>query len=213
MYTAIYGKQAMDILLIDDHPAVNIGIATILESTGVFTISGQAGTLGQAMDIIEKSETLPALVLLDLILGEENGLDFLPMLKKYCAGKKIPAPPVLVCSAVGDSFTIQTALKLGAAGYMSKAGGSAELLKGIYSTLGGKIYVSEDLKAKLTEESKRIYAMFTKTEIKVVNLMKAGKTNPEIADQMCISIRTVENYTNKIYFKTGLSGREEVRRL
>jgi len=203
----------MEVLLIDDHPTVNIGIATILESTGVFTACGQAGTLAQAMELIEKSETLPALVILDLILGDENGLDFLPMLEKHCADKKAPKPPVLVCSAVADSFTIQTALKSGAAGYLSKAGGRAELLKAIYAILGGNVYVSDDLNVKLTEESKRLYARFTKQEIKVIDLMNANKTNREIADELCISIRTVENYTSKIYFKTGLSSREEVRRL
>ena len=203
----------MEVLLIDDHPALNIGIATILESTGVFTVLGQAETLAQAMGLIAKSESLPALVILDLILGEENGLGFFPMLEKHCAGKKAPKPPVLVCSAVADSFTIQTALKSGAAGYLSKACGRAELIKAVYEVLRGEVYVSEDLNVKLTEENKRLYARFTKKEIKVIDLIKAGKTNRQIADEMGISIRTVANYTNQIYFKTGLSNREEVRRL
>jgi len=122
-------------------------------------------------------------------------------------------PLVLVCSALADSFKIQTALKLGAAGFLSKTGGKAELLKAIDAILCGKVYVSDELSAKLTEESKNLYAKFTKQEIKVIDLIKANKTNQQIADELFISIRTVANHTSKIYFKTGFSSREEVRQL
>jgi len=203
----------MEVLLIDDHPMLNAGIAAMLESTGLFTICGQAESLAQAMGIIEGSATLPSIIILDLLLGDENGLDFFPKLERYCADKKTAKPLVLVCSALADSFRIQTALKLGAAGFLSKAGGKEELLKAIDAILRGKVYVSDELSAKLTEESKNLYARFTKQEIKVIDLIKANKTNQQIADALFISIRTVANHTSKIYFKTGFSSREEVRRL
>ena len=138
----------MEVLLIDDHPMLNAGIVTILESTGLFTVYGQAESLTQAMRIIEKAEKLPSLIILDLLLGEENGLDFLPWLKDYCVSKKIPRLPVLVCSAIEDSFKIQTAFKLGAAGYLSKTGGKAELLKAIDTILCGKVYISSEINIK-----------------------------------------------------------------
>jgi len=202
----------MEVLLIDDHPMLNAGIVTILEATGLFTVYGQAESLVQAMTIIEESETLPSLIILDLLLGEDNGLDFFPMLENYCANKKIPKPPVLVCSALGDAFKIQTALKLGAAGFLSKAGGKAELLKAIDTILGGKVYISGELNIKLNEKS-NIYAKFSKREIDVINLLKINKSNKQIADMLSISLRTVENYISKIYFKTGFSSREEVQKL
>lgn len=202
----------MEVLLIDDHPMLNAGIVTILEATGLFTVCAQAESLAHAMTIIEKSETLPPLIILDLLLGEDNGLDFLPMLEKYCRNKKIPMPRVLVCSALGDSFKIQTALKLGAAGFLSKTGGKAELLKAIDTILGGKVYISSELNIKLNESS-RIYAKFTKREIDVIDLLKANKTNKQIANALSINLRTVENYISKIYFKTGFSSREEVQKL
>jgi NarL family two-component system response regulator LiaR len=202
----------MEVLLIDDHPLLNAGIVTILEATGLFTVCGQAESLAEAMSIIEESETLPSLIILDLLLGEDNGLDFLPMLVNYCANKKIPRPPVLVCSALGDSFKIQTALKLGAAGFLSKTGGKAELLKAIDTILGGKVYISGELNIKINEYS-RMYAKFTKREIDVINLLKANKTNKQIASALSINLRTVENYISKIYFKTGFSSREELQKL
>ena len=202
----------MEILLIDDHPLLNAGLVSILEGTGLFTVSAQAESLMQAMSIIECSETLPSLIILDLLLGEDNGLDFLPMLEKHCLDKKIPKPPVLVCSALGDSFKIQTALKLGAAGFLSKTGGKAELLKAIDIILCGKVYVSDEINLQLSESS-RMYAKFSKREINVINLLKQNKANNQIADALGISLRTVENYISKIYFKTGFSSREEIHKL
>jgi len=202
----------MEVLLIDDHPMLNAGIVSILESTGLFTVCAQAESLTQAMDIIEKSQTLPSLVILDMLLGEDNGLDFLPMLENHCKNKKAKKPPVLVCSALGDSFKIKTALELGAAGFLSKTGGKAELLKAIDVILCGKVYVSDELDVKL-KESSNMYAKFSKREIDIINFIKANKTNKQIADVMTISLRTVENYISKIYFKTGFSSREELQGL
>jgi NarL family two-component system response regulator LiaR len=205
----------MEVLLIDDHPMLNAGIVSILEATGIFTVCGQAQSLAEAISIIEKSaheNALPSLIILDLLLGEDNGLDFLPMLEKFCADKKIPKPPVLVCSALGDSFKIQTALKLGAAGFLSKTGGKAELLKAIDTILSGKVYISGEINLKLNEKF-HVYAKFSKREIDVINLIKANNSNKQIADKLDISLRTVENYISKIYFKTGISNREEVQKL
>ena len=79
----------MDVLIIDDHPMLNAGLVSILESTGIFTVTGQAQSLKEAMSFIEEADTLPSLIILDLLLGEDNGLDFLPMLEKFCRNKKI----------------------------------------------------------------------------------------------------------------------------
>jgi len=207
----------MEVLLIDDHPMLNAGIVSILEQTSMFKVCAQAQSLKEAMSIIEKTDTLPSLIILDMLLGEDNGLDFLPMLEEFCQNKKvqgisIPKPPVLVCSALGDSFKIQTALKLGAAGFLSKTGGKDELLKAIDTILGGKVYISSEVNIKL-KESSSVYAKFSKREIDVIELIKENKTNKQIADAMHINLRTVENYISKIYFKTGFSSREEVIKL
>ena len=138
-----------------------------------------------------------------LILGEENGFDVFPMLKKYCADKKNTMPPVLVCSAIADSFKLQTALKLGAAGFLSKTGGKAELLKAIDEILHGKVYVYDDLSVKLTDEKQRLSARFTKQEIRVIDLIKANKTNQQIADELFISIRTVRTTRTRFISRLG----------
>jgi len=210
----------MEVLLIDDHPMLNAGIVSILEQTGLFTVCAQAQSLKEAMDVIEKADaqlSMPSLIILDMLLGEDNGLDFLPMLEKYCHNKKIEGepvkkPPVLVCSALGDPFKIQTAFKLGASGFLSKTGGKDELLKAIDTILGGKTYISSELNIKL-EENASLYAKFSKRETNVIDLIKLNKTNKQIADALSINLRTVENYISRIYFKTGFSSKEEVQKL
>jgi NarL family two-component system response regulator LiaR len=103
----------MNVLLIDDHPLLSAGLVFVLESTKLFTVCAQAQSLEQAMNIISVSENLPNLVILDVMLGEDNGLDFLPMLENYCTEKNLAKPPVLVCSAISDSFRVQTARQTG----------------------------------------------------------------------------------------------------
>jgi len=207
----------MQVLLIDDHPMLNAGIISILESTGIFTVCAQAQSLKDAVSFMEKactplSSSIPSLIILDLLLGDDNGMEFLPILDSLCKNKKISKPPVLVCSALGDSFKIQTALKLGAAGFISKTSGKAELLKAIDTILRGKVYISDEVNAKLKETSS-VYAKFSKREIDVINLLKDNKTNKQISEELSISLRTVENYISKIYFKTGFSSREEIKKL
>jgi NarL family two-component system response regulator LiaR len=197
----------VNVLLIDDHPLLSAGLVSVLEGTNLFRVSGQAKSLAEAMKMISESPSLPALIILDVILGEENGLDFLPMLEKYCREEKLTKPPVLVCSAITDSFRIQTALKLGAAGYLSKSGGSAELLQAIDAILCGKVYLSSELNIEL-DKTFDMYAKFTKRETQIINLIQQNKTNQQIAQNLGISLRTVENHISKIYFKTGFSSRK-----
>ena len=202
----------LQVLLIDDHPLINYGLSSCLEETGRFSVAGQVNSLGEAIGFIRESEALPSLIILDIMLGEENGLDFLPLLENFCRAKKLSKPPVLVCSVLEDPFRIQAALKLGAAGYVPKTGSKAELLSAIDTVLGGELYISGEHSVKLSEAS-GLYAGFTKRELDVLNLVKQNKTNQQIAKALDISIRTVENYISNIYFKTGAENRQELMNL
>ncbi|MCL2763280.1 MAG: response regulator transcription factor [Treponema sp.] len=191
---------------------INSGLAAYLEETGRFSVSGQVNSLAEAVCFIEKAKTIPSFVILDILLGEENGLDFLPFLDNFCRKKNIPKPPVLVCSVLEDPFRIQTALKLGASGYVPKTGTKIELLCAIDTVLRGEMYITNDHTIKLNEVS-GTYTPFTKRELEVLHLIKQSKTNQQIAKIMGISIRTVENHLSNIYFKTGKENRLELIQL
>jgi DNA-binding NarL/FixJ family response regulator len=202
----------MEVMLIDDHPLVNYGLASCLEETGRFTVTGQIESLGGAKSFIEEAKKLPALIILDLMLGEDNGLDFLPFLAEHCASKQLEKPPVLVCSVLKDPFRLRTAIDMGAKGYVSKTGGKKELLDAIDTVLSGKVYFSSE-QNKVLEETSDIYSQFTKREIEVLKLIKQDRTNQQIAGALGINIRTVENHISNIYFKTGAGTRAELLKL
>ena len=202
----------MEVLLIDDHPLLNYGLAACLEETGRFSTIEMAGSLREAMRLIGEAKALPSLVILDILIGAENGLDFLPFLKNYCLNKNTIPPPVLVCSVMEDPFRLRAALKLGAAGYLAKTSSKTELLNAINTVLHGEIYISPEHNDVL-KGSSVIYSQFTKRELELLNLIKLDNSNQQIANALGISIRTVENHISNIYFKTGAESRQELMKL
>jgi len=198
----------MDVLLIDDHQLVNHGLASLLEGTGRFTVSGQAATLAEARHFIETS-AMPSLIVLDILLGADNGLDFLPFLQDFCKRKKLTKPPVLVCSVIEDPFRIRTAFHMGAAGFIAKSNTKEQFLTAIDTVLNGEKYACEAVNEK-PEEAAIASNRFTKREQELLNLIKQNKTNQEIAKTLGLSLRTIENYIGNIYFKTGTSTRQEL---
>ena len=206
---ALAALPTVDVLLIDDHPLTNLGFASCFEKTGRFSVSAQASSLGEAVQFIERTHKMPQLIMLDIQLGRESGLDFLPFLFKFCQSKQIPPPPVLVCSVFEDPFRIESALKLGASGYLPKNGGREELLKAVNTVFRGEIYIPKEHAARLNGVSGK-YMRLTKRELETLNLIKQNKTNQEIADTMGISIRTAETHISSLYLKTGTANRLEL---
>jgi len=205
----------MNVLLIDDHPMVNSGLAAILEETGRFKVTGQAVSLDEAKQITETSveeNSFPSVVILDITLGEENGLDYIPYLNKICAEKKLQKPKVLICSVLEEPFRIQSALRMGASGYIPKTGSKIEILEAIDTVLRGEVYLSEKQSEKL-KNSYGLCSKFTKRELEIFILIKEKKNNKEIAEELGLNFRTVENHVSNIYFKTGAADREELIKL
>jgi len=204
------------VLLIDGHSLVNSAMASLLEKTGRFRVLGQARTLAEGKRFIEKAAQaaaqtaaqMPDLIMLDIQLGEENGLDFLPFLKGFCRENRLKKPPVLVCSAFNDAIRIQAALKLGASGYHPKTGNRDGLLSAIDAVLRGETSFPGERGADPGK-----CAQLTKQELKIIHMVKLGKSNPQIAEAMHISKRTVETHIRNIFGKTGADTREELIRL
>ena len=203
----------MNVLLIDDHPLVNSGIKAILKETGRFNEVNEALTLTEAKQFIEANKNnIPSLIILDIMLGDENGLDFLPFLDKLCKKSGIKKPVVLVCSVLNEPLRIQSALDMGANGYLSKSGGETELLQAIDTVLRGEVYISGANSEKFVQ-SYGLYSRFTKRETQILILIKENKSNVQIAKELGSSLRTIENHISNIYYKTGTNTREELKRL
>jgi len=198
----------MKVMLVDDHPMVNSGIASILEETGRFSVIAQVNSLSAAKKFIQENKAqdadltesnFPSIIILDILLGEENGLDFLPFMKNFCRSNKISKPYVLVCSVLEEPFRIQAALKMGASGYIPKTGSNQEFLEAIDAVLRGETYISSEHSAKVLK-TYGLYTKFTKRELEILDMIKNNKSNKQISDELSLNIRTVENHVSNIYF-------------
>ena len=202
------------ILLVDDHSLSRSAFTALLERSEGFEkaelyVAAQAGTLGEARRFLEETEKLPSLIILDIQLIGENGLDFIPILKDFCAARGIQPPPVLVCSAFDDDFRVQLALKQGALGYVPKTARAEEFLKAIDTVLRGEVYTPQGYAQTADGDSEKLTPLSLR-ELEVLNLLKQGKTPLEITGLMSISIRTVRNHITHIYDKVGVNTRAEL---
>jgi NarL family two-component system response regulator LiaR len=198
----VYHPFMRSVFLVDDHAIVRRGLETELTETGRFRIAGEASTLAEARYLLEALREPPDLVILDLELGDDNGLDLIGALQER--GGRLPA--VLVCSVFEDPFRIQTALHAGARGYVPKSAAGAEILAAADAVLGGKTWLAPHLKLK-NAAAPDIYDIFTRQERNVLELVLKGLGNAAIAKKLGVKLRTVENYLSRIYAKTGVTTR------
>jgi len=197
----------ISMVLIDDHPLAINGIGAWLKGTGKFDITGTAGTLAEAESLMKRLKTLPAVIILDISLGAEDGLDFIPALKEICAKRKAALPGILVCSMYEDAFLIQRAMNLGARAYVPKSADLSEILTAIDALLAGGVYVNEKYQQQTQKQN---WQPLTRRENEIVSLIKQSLSAKEVAKRLDISIRTVENHLTHIYVKTGAVSREEL---
>jgi NarL family two-component system response regulator LiaR len=205
-------KNPASIFLVEDHPLTRLGLASCLSDTGRFSIAAQASSLEEAKNFIRQHEPLPDLVILDILMGEENGLAFISFLKEFSGMRQIRMPAVLVCSVFEDPFRIKSAVQMGASGYVSKSAPEEELLRAIDTVLAGDIFIDEKLRLKI-DEAPDTYGKFTRREKEVLGLVKQNNTNQQIAKALSLSLRTIENHISHIYLKTGCATRRELLEL
>jgi NarL family two-component system response regulator LiaR len=196
-------------MIIDDHPMTRRGFGNFLTGTERFAITGEAASLAEGRVLLEGIPQLPDLIILDIALGDDNGLDFIGTVNQICVGRGIAPLPVLVYSVFEDSFRIQTAMRLGARGYISKSADEAELIRAIDLILGGSLYIDTRFELSI-RRNQNMYAEFTQREREILTMIKDHCDNNAIAKTLKISLRTVENHLSHIYLKTGIKSREKL---
>jgi NarL family two-component system response regulator LiaR len=189
---------------------VSNGIGAWLSATGRFSIAGTAENLSQAGTLLAQLDSLPHIVILDVRLEKESGLDFISEIKKISGKRKEAVPRILVCSVFEDPLLIQQAIELGADGYVPKSSGTGEIITAIDAILAGKIYVNPKYRI---EEHNHILDSLTPREKEIIVLRKQSLTNEEIAERQEISVRTVEHHLEHIYSKTGVKSWEGLNNL
>ncbi|AEF82506.1 response regulator transcription factor [Leadbettera azotonutricia] len=200
------------LVLIDDHRMIRKGFGIYLTETNRFALLGEAGSLKDAYALFEKLPGPPHLVLLDIELGEENGLELIPWLEKKYTSENKPVPAVLVYSVFEDPYRVQSSLRMGARGYISKSADEGEIEAALDAVIAGKSYIDKHLAKKMTSLPD-FYSRLTRREREILALVQKNYSNSRIARELKVEQRTIENYLSRIYDKTGTTTRGDLVKL
>jgi two-component system, NarL family, response regulator NreC len=198
------------VLIVDDHAVVRAGLKLLVDAEGDLEAVGEAGSARDA--IFEARSLEPDVVLLDVMMPDQSGLEIIPQLLHENTHAK-----VLVLSMQDEPRYVREAFEAGASGYVLKEAADAELVAAIREVAQGGRYVHPELGARLvaaeSEERKRAEAdPLSDREREVLRLLALGHTNQEIAKQLYISVRTAETHRAHIMQKLRLSSRAELVR-
>jgi two-component system response regulator NreC len=200
----------INVVLVDDHAVVRSGLRLLLDRQDDIEVVGEAGN---AKDAIFRARALrPHVILLDVVMPGESGIDVLPKLLK-----ESPDTKVLVLSMQDDPSYVREAFAAGASGYVLKEAADEEVVSAVRDIAAGGSYVHPTLGARMVaaEAQERAAAEadpLSEREREVLRLLALGHTNQEIAEQLYISVRTAESHRAHIMQKLRLATRAELVR-
>jgi DNA-binding NarL/FixJ family response regulator len=199
------------VFLVDDHPIVRQGLALLINREPDMVICGEADSAPAALQSIPAAS--PDVVVVDISLDGPDGLDLLKAIRL-----KDPVLPVLILSMHDESSYAERSLRAGANGYIMKQEATEKVLIAIRRILQGKVYLSERLTNCMLE--KYVYgttsskndplSKLSDRELEVFRLIGAGHGTRQIADELHVSIKTVESYQAHIKEKLGLRNAREL---
>jgi DNA-binding NarL/FixJ family response regulator len=204
-------KTKYRILLVDDHPIVRQGLAEMINQEKDLHVCGTAEDLHAALDKLE--ELKPDLVVTDISLKNSNGLELLKNIKV-----RHPKMLVLMLSMHDESLYAVRALRAGAAGYIMKQEATEKVLTAIRQVLVGEIYLSDKMEKKMMQQlvggkSARTGSPIedlSDRELEVFGMIGQGHGTRQIAEQLHLSIKTVESHRAHIKEKLHLKNATEL---
>lgn len=193
------------ILVIDDHPFMRAGLSQLIDRQTDMQVCGEAGNPAEAISEFERCR--PDLVLTDLTMPGRSGLDFIKDLLALNARM-----PVLVVSMHDEAIYAERVLRAGARGYIMKEAGGENLLAAIRRIMGGEVYLSPAMAARVLENlsgrrprgSSSPIEKLTDREFEVFRLIGQGKSTRDIATQLHLSSKTVDVHRSHIKEKLEL---------
>lgn len=193
------------VVLIDDHPIMRHGLAQLVRAEAGLDVCGEAGSAREGLEVVGRLK--PDLAIIDLTLPDKNGLELVKDIRALH-----PATQCLVLSMHDEAHYGERSLRAGARGYVMKEEAADHLINAIQKVLGGGLYVSETLNARMLEQvtgssRNRTTGMdsLTDRELEILELVGKGVATKNIAAQLSISARTVEAHRAHIKEKLGIT--------
>lgn len=206
-------QQAMQVLLVDDHPIVRVGFSTLLEQLGYPLAINEADDADQAISLCV--EHAPRVALVDLSLGGEFSLDLIKRIRFVS-----PDTAILVVSMHDERLYAERALRAGARGYVMKHNAAKSIVQAVRVILEGQIWLSGDMRSMALErfadridsgDSNKLESLSNR-ELEVFRLIGRGLKKSEITQQLGISPSTIETYRANIKRKLGIASGVELYR-
>ncbi len=208
-------EKTIQILLIDDHEVVRQGLKMLIESCPSFKVTGEVNNGAAALEFLATNDI--DIILLDLDLGPEDGLDLLPKLSPLAESAK-----VLVLTGVRDEEKHRRAMMLGAMGIVQKERAAAHLMKAIEKVFAGEMWydrtklgsvftdILKSSKHKDVTSDEAKIALLTDREREVIGLIALGMKNKVMGEKLFISETTVRHHLTSVFAKLGISSRLEL---
>jgi two-component system response regulator NreC len=199
------GGEPIRIVVADDHRVVRAGLRLLLEQEEGFEVVAEVGDAAEAERVV--GQLRPDVLVLDLSMPGVPSLTVIPRMRQ-----QQPETQIVVLTMQNDPAFARDALQAGAVAYVLKESADGELVEAVRSAADGLTYLNPGLGARLAAEPSGRSApdMLSAREVEVLRLIAQGYTNSEIADQLFLSVRTVESHRAHIQRKTGRSSRAEL---
>ncbi len=200
------------ILIVDDHPIVRSGITFLVSPEPDFEVVAEAETPAEALDAVSNNEI--DLIILDLTMGGNDGLELLRQIRKISE-----ETPILVYSMNDEITWGERAILAGAKGYIPKHREMTELLSAMRVILAGQLALGKELEARLLNRlsasnggrrARSGIGSLTDRELQVLNLIGTGRTTGEIAAELKLSPKTIGAHREHIKTKLGLRSAAEL---
>ena len=204
------------ILIVDDHSVVRSGVRALLKSSPSYRVVAEAADGEEAVLLAKRHK--PDIVMMDISMPKVNGIEATRVLRR-----EVPLAKIIILTVHEDEEYVYQMLKAGASGYVLKSAGKKEIFAAIDSALSGDRFFSpgvsrliidgfihrddnEEERAKREEEQSTIHRSYvlTKREVEILRFIAQGFTNRKIAEQLFLSIRTVNTHRTNLMQKLDL---------
>lgn len=203
----------VDFVVVDDHPLFRQGLVSVIGNNAQYRVVGEATSISEAMAMVERHT--PDIILIDIALHLENGLELVKLLKD-----SYPQVKSIVVSMYDEIIYASSALKAGAKGYVMKQEAASTLLEAIAMVLKGKIYLSVDMRERLLDslvshdnrQDLNPVDQLSVRELEVLRLLGQGFGVSEIAGTLNLSSKTINVYRDNIRHKLSIPDARELRK-
>ena len=204
-------KPKTKILIADDHPLLREALCQVFSNQKDMEIVGQAGNGEEAIDLA--SQLKPDIVVMDIMMPKFDGLEASRQIKKIA-----PNTAILILTAYDDDNYVLGLLEAGATGYLMKSAKGQDLVEAVRAVRAGESVLHPKIIEKLLKQAMakpaetvelKIKDLLSDREMEMLKLLATGISNKEIAEKLCLSLRTVKAHMSNIFTKMNVASRSE----